>query len=175
MQNSEKIITLAAERLNRILPLAANQHALGISLRHLHREMLYSYVRQGRTLNREEMARYVDDLDETINTLKHNDLVVFNDNEEPIGAYPFTMEERIHEVTVNDNIVHCVCALDALAVSPMFNVPTKIASRCHVTNDSITLQQHGLEILNGADASNIYVGINWCAATESSCCGFGCG
>lgn len=170
MQNSERNIISAVERLNRILPLAANQHALDASLQRLHRAILHAYIDQGRTLNRGEMAPYVDDLDQAVSTLKHADLVVFNDSGEPIGAYPFSMEERIHRVSVNGHTVHCMCALDALAVSPMFNMPTEITSQCHVTNDSITIQQQGLVMLNEADVSHIYFGINWSATSENSCC-----
>lgn len=170
MQNPEKTITAAVERLNRILPLAANQQALDDPLQRLHRAILHAYIDQGRTLSRDEMACYVDDLDEAVNTLKKNDLVVFNANEEPIGAYPFTMTERAHIVSVNGNTVHCMCALDALAVSSMFNIATEITSRCHVTDDPIIIQQHGLKIFNPSDDANIYFGINWDAASENSVC-----
>lgn len=170
MRNSEKIITSSVERLNCILPLTANHRALDVPLQHLHRAMLHAYIDRGRSLTRDEMAQYVDDLDEAVNILKNNDLVVFNADEEPIGAYPFTMEERGHIVSVNGHTVYCMCALDALAVSPMFNIPTKITSRCHITNEPIIIQQHKLKLLSQTGLPNIYLGINWDAASENSCC-----
>jgi len=170
MQSSKKFAASAVDRLNHILPLAANQHLLDIPLQRLHKAILYAYIDKGRTLNRAEMAQYVDDLDKAVDILEHNDLVVFDNEKEPIGAYPFTMEERVHMVSVNGHTVHCMCALDALAVSPMFNMNTEITSHCHVTNDPITIQQHGLTTLNQNDVSDTYFGINWDAASENNCC-----
>lgn len=167
MQSSKIIITTAVDRLNRILPLAANQHSLDAPLQRLHKAILHAYIDKGRTLNREEMTEYVDDLDKAVNILKEKDLVVFNSDEEPIGAYPFTMKERAHQVSVNNHNVHCMCAFDALAVSPMYNMPVKITSHCHVTNSPIAIEQHGLDALNQTD---VYFGINWNAASANSCC-----
>ena len=170
MQDTENTITSAVERLNHILPLKARHDALDTQMQHLHRAILQAYVDLGRSLNRSEITRYADNIDEAVRILKHNDLVVFDENGEPTGAYPFTMEEREHIVDVNGHTVHCMCALDALAVSPMFNIPTKITSRSHVTNDPIIIKQQGLKISNQSEAGNTYFGINWSAASGDSCC-----
>ena len=161
-------VTSAIQRLNTILPLRENQQALNKPLRELHRAILCSYVEKGRSLNRTEMANFVDNIDEAIATFKQYDLLVFNDNDEPVGTYPFTMEPRVHRVNVNGHTVHCMCALDALAVSPMFHLPTQIHTRCHVSSRPISLQQNEMDITS--DDQPLYFGINWNAASTKSCC-----
>lgn len=168
MQNISKKISAALERLNSILPLEHSQQSLPSSFQDLHRAILRSYVDLGRTYTRDEMAQQVDDIDAATEVLKEKDLVVFDANGAPTGAYPFTMEEREHRVTVNGHTVHCMCALDALAVSPMFNLITEISSRCHVTASPIDIRQQGTTV--NPEAEKIYFGINWGAAsTDNSC------
>ena len=110
--------------------------------------ILKSYIELGRTLSKAEIAEHVEDIDETINALRSNDMVVFDSNDEPAGAYPFTMEQRDHKIKVNGFTVHSMCALDVLAISPMFNLKTHIVSKCHVTGDSISIDQLDQEVLN---------------------------
>jgi len=106
------------------------------------------------------MLQQVDNIDEAINTLRSNDMVVFDSNDEPVGAYPFTMEQRDHKVTVNDHLVHSMCALDALAISPMFNVKTHIDSSCFVSGDSISIDQLDQTILNKETNKDVHFAIN---------------
>jgi len=162
-------VNIAVERLNKILPLAKRQTELSKELADVHQKILCSYVEQGKTLNRSEIARLVGNIDESIEILKHNDMVVFDSNNEPIGAYPFTMEQREHEVTVNGNKVHCMCALDALAVSPMFDLETNINSRCHVTTEPISIHQHNREIINAENNRDVFFGISWNSAANNCC------
>ncbi|WP_455198983.1 organomercurial lyase [Kaarinaea lacus] len=161
-------ISAALDRLNHILPLEASQQSLPKPLQDLHKAILRSYVDLGRSLTRDEITRRVDDIDETVAILKEIDLVVFNDNGEPTGAYPFTMEEREHRVTVNGHTVHCMCALDALSVSPMFNLPTEISSCCQFTSEPIQIQQQGTNV--NPEAKEIYFGINWGAVSSGITC-----
>ena len=170
MQNAKKKIASAVERLNHILPLTARHRALSIPLQRLHIAILHSYIDLGRSLTRNEMALHVDDIDEAVKILQRDDLVVFNDDGEPVGAYPFTMEAREYVVSINGQIVQCMCALDALAVAPMFDLPTRITSRCHVTNEPVTIRQTGRNASNQSDTSPLYFGINWSAASHNQCC-----
>lgn len=165
---NDNLVAEAVDRLGHILPLVDNQKALDKPLQDLHKAILRAYVEKGHTLSCEEMAQQVDDIDAAVDLLKQKDLVLFDNHGEPTGAYPFTMEKREHQITVNGYTVHCMCALDALAVSPMFNLPTEITSCCYVTSEPIHIRQHG-SIING-NAQNIYFGINWSAASENSCC-----
>ena len=86
-------------------------------------------------------------------------LIVLDADGNPAGAYPFTSEEREHKVHVNGVTVHCMCALDALAVSPMFNTPTMIDSQCRLTGKKIHIDQNGTEFSGGT--LDVWFGINW--------------
>ena len=159
----------AVDHLNEILPLAERQETLSNGIANVYQLILKSYIELGRTLNKAEIAEYVEDIDETINTLRSNDMVVFDENDEPVGAYPFTMEQREYKVNVNDHTVHSMCALDALAISPMYNVKTHIESKCHVTGDGIVIDQLDQKILNNEENKNVHFGLNWSSA-ENNCC-----
>jgi hypothetical protein len=160
----------ALKRLTGILPLKARQEACSPQIKELHQQILRSFVTQGRILTRDEMAEHVSNLEEAVAVLQDSDLVVFAENGEPVGAYPFTMEEREHKVLVNGHRVHAMCALDALAVSPMFGMKTHIASICRVTSDPVSIEQSGTTIENRDAAADIHFGIIWGAASAGSCC-----
>lgn len=63
-----------------------------------------------------------------------------------------------------------MCALDALAVSPMFRMKTQITSQCRITGDRISIHLSGWAIENLDDVSDIHFGIIWEAAHADSCC-----
>ena len=160
----------ALAHLNKILPLKANQQSLSSDMRALHREILYSYIELGRSLNRNEIAQRVTNVGEAIKTLQQNDMVVFDSEGEPVGAYPFTMEKREHKVRVNGHLVHSMCALDSLAVGTMYGVEVEIDSVCRVSGDRVLIRQKGPEIINASELEDVYFGINWNAASANSCC-----
>jgi len=159
----------AVERLNKILPLVQHKQNLSNELADVYLNILHSYFEKGKTMSRDDIAQQVFDIDECINTLKNIDMVVFDSNDNPVGAYPFTMEQREHEVTVNAYKVHCMCALDALAVSPVFELDTVIHSSCHVMKAPVSIRQHKLEILNTDDNSDVLFGISWSSAADNYC------
>lgn len=157
-------------RLQRILPLKKRQEECSKQIRELHQQVLGSFPAKGRILTREEMARNVSNLDDAIDVLRKNDMVIFSENGEPVGAYPFTMEVREHRVRVNEHQVYVMCALDSLAVSPMFGMTTHITSRCRVTSALIDIHQSGKTIDNADKAGDIHVGIAWDAADADNYC-----
>lgn len=163
-------VSEAVERLNKILPLKVNQQGLSETLRQLHRNILYSYIDIGRSLNRFEIAQHIEDVDEATETLRKNDLVVFDDAGQPVGAYPFTMEEREHKLKVNGHLVHCMCALDSLAVSAMYDIEVEINSECRLSSLPIVITQKGMNVLNKNDIQDVYFAISWNAASASCCC-----
>ena len=167
--NMNTKVTKAVDRLNKILPLAERQKRLSRETADIYQMILKSYIDIGRTLNKAEIAEHATDIDDVINTLRSNDMVVFDSNDEPVGAYPFTMEQREHRIKVNGNTVHSMCALDALAISPMYNLKTHIDSKCHVTGDSISIDQLALEVLNKKENEEVHFGINWNAAANNCC------
>jgi len=160
----------ALNRLKSILPLQARQDNCSKQIKELHQQVLRSFIEKGRILAREEMAQYVDNLEDAVDVLKEMDMVVFSEDGNPVGAYPFSMQAREHSVRVNGYQVYAMCALDALAVSPMFGVKTHISSRCRITGDPISIQQSGKTIVNPDEAGDIHFGIIWGAANADSCC-----
>ena len=160
----------ALTRLQRILPLEERQKECSEEIRELHRQVLRSFVARGRILGRKEMAKHVSDLENAVDVLRDKELMIFSETGDPTGAYPFTMEAREHKVRVNRHQVHAMCALDALAVSPMFAMPTQIASRCRVTGDPVNIRQSGRTIENPDEAGDVHLGIAWGAADAGSRC-----
>jgi len=160
----------ALDRLQGILPLKARQDTCSTQVKELHRQVIRSFVDKGRILTREEMGHYVSDLEEAVNVLKERDMVVFTEDGEPLGAYPFTMEAREHSVQVNGHQVYAMCALDALAVAPMLGMESQIDSRCRITGDPVSICMSGNTIMNPEEAGDIHFGIIWGAASADSCC-----
>lgn len=163
-------IEKALDRLISVLPLKDKQEACGREMKELHQKILSSFVEKGRIVTREEMSTLVENVDEAINIFKANDMVVFSDSGEPLGAYPFTMEEREHKVHINGHTVNAMCALDALSVSPMFNKDTHITSKCRVTGAPVSIRQEGKTIKNPEESEDLRFGIIWGAASSCSCC-----
>jgi len=157
-------------RLQGILPLKERQEDCSKQVKELHQHVLRSFVSRGRILTRKEMGQHVSNLEDAINILQGKDMVVFSGDGEPVGAYPFTMEEREHKVHVNGQQVNAMCALDALAVSSMFGMKTHITSRCRITGDPINIRQSGETIENPDEAGATRFGIIWGAENADTCC-----
>ena len=161
-------VSAALERLDSMLPLLSGLKSLNNNDASLYCKLLNSYVQQGRTLTRQEVADLVDNAEQSLNNIVDSKLIVLDADGNPAGAYPFTSQEREHKVHVNGVTAHCMCALDALAVSPMFNVPTVIDSQCRATGAPIHLQQNGTELSDGT--LDAWFGINWGAAKNDVVC-----
>lgn len=161
-------ISTALQRLDSILPLVSGLKSLSSDDAALYCKLINSYVQQGRTLTRGEAAKFVSNAEQALTNIADNKLIVLDADGDPSGAYPFTSEEREHKVHVNGVTVHCMCALDALAVSPMFDVPTVIDSQCRVTGEQIHLEQNGTDFGDGT--LDAWFGINWGAAATDIVC-----
>jgi hypothetical protein len=161
-------VTTALKRLNSILPLTAGLKALDSDDAALYCKLINSYVQQGRTLTRNEVAELVSNADQALANIVNSKLIVLDADGNPAGAYPFTSEEREHKVHVNGITAHCMCALDALSVSAMFNVPTVIDSECRVTKAPVHLEQNGTSF--SAGTMDAWFGINWGAASSDTAC-----
>lgn len=160
----------AIDRLHNILPLHAQRNRLNQQGAALHHMLLRSFVENGRILQRREISALVDNADAVISELAAKGLIVCDANNNPIGAYPFTMEQRVHRIRVNDFNVHAMCALDALAVSLMFDYPVVIDSQCAISKAPIHIMQHANVIQNSHQLRGVRFAINWDAAVEGSCC-----
>ncbi len=161
-------VTTALKRLDSILPLVDGLKSLSNEDAGLYCKLLNSYVQQGRTLTRDEVAGLVSDADQALANIVESKLIVLDADGNPAGAYPFTSEEREHKVTINGVTAHCMCALDALSVSNMFNEPTVIDSECRVTKAPIHLEQNGTSFSDGT--LDAWFGINWGAAASDTVC-----
>jgi len=161
-------VNTALKRLDSILPLLAGLQSLKSEDAGLYCKLLSSYVVRGRTLSRNEVVGIVDNTDQSLSNLVESKLIVLDADGEPSGAYPFTSQEREHKVHINGVTAHCMCALDALSVSPMFNTPTLIDSECRVTGENIHLEQSGTDFTGGT--LDCWFGINWGAAADDTVC-----
>ena len=161
-------VSIALKRLDSILPLVAGLKSLGSEDASLYCKLLNSYVEQGRTLTSGEVSELVSNAEQALSNIADKKLIVLDADGNPAGAYPFTSEEREHKVHINGVTVHCMCALDALSVSPMFNKPAVIDSQCRVTAAPVHLEQNGKSFSDGT--LDVWFGINWGAAASDTVC-----
>jgi len=168
-------ISDALARLNGLLPLKEKQDRLNPLLRALHRQILRSFAERGCPLSRGEIATQTgtDGVDAALQRLAEDDLIVLSSDRRLVtGAYPFTLEQRAHRVTIGGVTVHAMCALDALSVAPMLEIRTRVNSVCHVSGAPVEIFMQGDKLLS-ARPEYPCVGIRWqgtsgCAA-QSLC------
>ncbi len=157
-------VQTALHQLNQLLPLAGRQAALPAPLAELHRAVLHAWIDQGRPPQRSELARRWPNLSlsEALAQLAGDDLLVLSpDGEHVAGAYPLTLEETPHRLLANGHSLRAMCALDALAVGPLFGLPAEIESTCRVTGTPLFLRQAGATLLAAETSADIRVGIHW--------------
>ena len=169
-------IKQAVTRLNSQLPLKSRQNQLGQELKLVHQSVLQSLVNNGRPPTLTELIYFLnkDEIEIGIQKLAYNDLVVLDAARKNIvGAYPLTIEQTPHQLTVNGQSIFAMCALDALSVAPMFNTAVQIETRCHVTQTAIIINMRDSEILDAQPSLDIRVGVRWQmptgAAAHSMC------
>ncbi len=163
-------ITRAVSRLSEILPLQLRQSQLDSKLSNLHQQLLKSFVYQGRVLNRVEIAELVDNADVAIQALAASKLLVLSTDCEVVGVYPFTMEQRDHQIRINHHLVHAMCALDALAAAPMFTMPAEIDSRCCISGEPVRIIQQADGEIESTSRKDIYFAIDWGAFHATASC-----
>lgn len=158
-----QVVDYALNRLLGLLPLAARQATLSPELRKVHQAFLRSLVDRGRPLAEAEIAALAPGHDAltAIWTLASLDLLVLGRNGQPAGAYPVTTEMTPHQVTVNGNAIWAMCAMDALAVAPMFNTKVTVHSRCPITGVEIMVKMSGASLLEVLPGPDVKVGVWW--------------
>ena len=177
----------ALRHLNQLLPLKYRQASLSPATVKIHRSILRSWAELGRPPKREEIATMMGSEVSAVNALAvlgSNDLVVLNSAVtkhpatkkviihdpnaiEIIGAYPFTRSQTPHKVTLFGHEIFAMCALDALAIAPMFNTETRIDSKCHVTGRAIRTHQKGMQILD-VSPTGLQFGVRWQGAATTA-------
>ncbi|MEO1889392.1 MAG: organomercurial lyase [Cycloclasticus sp.] len=160
----------ALNRLRQILPLKERQDTCSADIKQLHQQILWSFVDKGRAPSRDEMTRHVSDVSGALTLLNKKDMVTLSTKGELTGAYPFSVVERDHIVQVNGHDMYVMCALDALAVAPMFQLPTAVRSNCALTDEPVMINMLGEDILNLEETSDVHVGITWSATDTAFCC-----
>ncbi len=158
------------DRLNKLLPLAENQSRCSRQSISLHQFLLEHFVMQGGLPADDEMERRFPRWQASLDELSEALLLDRSAAGELRGFYPFTRETREHRVLVNGLQLHCMCALDALAVSPMFNLACQINSVCRLSDQVIEITQDvGGRVINRSP-EEIHVAIAWAAADSTVSC-----
>jgi len=83
------------------------------------------------------------DLDpgEALAALARDDLVHADSNGRPTVAYPFSADERGHNVLIDGtHEAQAMCAIDALGIAPMLNLPTSIVAHDLISGTEIRVE-----------------------------------
>ncbi len=152
----------AVKRLQNILPLEQNLTALSTQDINDYHSILRQFLEHGQVTQSNIYAA---------SKLAELGFIVLNEENGITGAYPFTSEDRIHKVHSPYGISRCMCALDALAIAPMYELTTTVMSQCHSSRAEIMVQQDNKQIINPDELDETVFAINWnasCAATSCS-------
>lgn len=144
-------------RLQQIFPLLARQRSLGEAAKRTHRRLLATLALEGRPPA---------DLDAAIvERLAAEDVIVM-DAGRMTGAYPFSLVATPHRVWIGTTGIYAMCAIDAVAISAVWKVPTRIESECALTGTPIRVDQDPGSA--SADPSDLRLGIRWQAPRGSA-------
>jgi len=159
----------AIKRLEQNLPIRRNQTQLPTHLRQLHQSILRYYLKHGKAPVAGDLES-AQNWESDIERLAAEHIIVLDDRCEIAGAYPFVNEARHFRVTTENGQVNAMCAFDALAISSMFDLPTRIESHCSVSNRHILIAQNGDDISIIEPQEPVVAAINWAAAAGASLC-----
>lgn len=154
----------ALARLNSQLPLRARQQRLSSELRAMHRQILESLFTLGRPPTEDELKNITGAGKVLcgLQQLAADDLIVLDKvSGLPLGAYPVTIEPTPHRIRVNGHNIFAMCALDGVAVAPMFDAELRIDSSCHVSHIPIMIRMRGSDILALEPGPDVVVAIRW--------------
>lgn len=157
-------IQSAIDRLNSQLPLKARQDQLTPDCKKLHQQVLQTLAQEGRAPSRKELTELAgsDGVDACLKRLASDDLVVMDSTaDNPVGAYPITIEKTPHKITLNGHDINAMCALDAVAVAAMFDTEVQIESRCHVSGTTISILMRGSDVVSASPGPGVTIGIRW--------------
>jgi mercuric reductase len=106
--------------------------------------VLRLYAEHGRAPTVDAIAAAVrltpDDVRLQLANLEQRDLIVLSqDGERILGAYPFTDRATGHRITLNGRIVNAMCAVDALGVGAMLRRDIQIDSPCLRSGSAIRI------------------------------------
>lgn len=162
-------IDAALATLNSQFPLWHRQQLLPEALRKLHRIIIWSFATTGRPMTLKEVAGHLSGTDAgaVLRRLDSDDLIVLGTRGDVVlGAYPLTVEETPHRLQLNGIEINGMCALDAIAVAPLFNTEVIIESVCHVEGVPLRLRLRGPHLIEAHPSGDMRVGIRWQKPTE---------
>ena len=139
-------------RLETNFPLPARRRRLPADARDAHRSILMSYVTTGTPTI---------DLDtHLVEALAAHDLIVVEDGC-IVGAYPFSTRPTGHHLLIDQTIeVDAMCAIDAIAVAPVFGVSTEVRSSCAQSGRQLQISQDP-HAAPKAEPNSVHLGIRW--------------
>lgn len=162
-------IERAVQRLERNLPLRHNQLRLPQSLRQLHQSILRHYLENGRAPAADEIE-FAGCLKSALQRLAADNIILLDRSGLITGAYPFVDEAREFRVVSEFGGVNAMCAFDALAISSMFALPTRIESRCRITACPIVIEQDDDELRLIEPELTVFGAIDWNARDSRRSC-----
>ncbi|MGD2172825.1 MAG: organomercurial lyase [Gammaproteobacteria bacterium] len=162
-------IEAAVERLERNLPIRRNQTRLDEPLRQLHRRILRHYLERGNAQADGDPDGF-GDWQGGVDRLAAEQIIVVDETGSIIGAYPFVEEAREFRVVTRFGAVNAMCAFDALAVSSMFEIPTRVESRCRLSGRAIVIEQNRADIRVAEPGEPVFAAIDWNAAGGTGSC-----
>lgn len=143
-------------KLNELLPLLERQSKLTPKSLIAHRTILNTFSKTGLAAKNIKQSILLE--------LNENDLIVLDKEGCLVGAYPFSLRETKHHVVNDDLKIYAMCAFDAVAIAPVFNIKTTILSQCHVSNSKIEISQNGSKLETTFPNDDIHIGIRWQSA-----------
>ncbi len=162
-------ITTAIARLEQNLPLRLNQIQLAEELRQLHKDILRHYLEFGRAPSMEDID-YAGDWLAAVRRLAIEKIIVIDEVGVITGAYPFNDEARGFRVVSDYGETNAMCAFDALAISSMFDLPTRIKSCCRVAGNQIVIEQDDKQLRVTQPNTVVFAAIGWGAQSSSKSC-----
>lgn len=144
-------LTADVVRLQTNFPLLSRRRDLPPETRQAHSRLLEAIVSEG---------RLPVDLDPSaVSALAAVDVIVA-DESGVVGAYPFSLIPTAHRVTIDGTIeVNAMCAIDAVAIAPVWGLPTRTDSQCAVTGVPIRIDQgHDGAV---SEPAGVRLGIRW--------------
>lgn len=166
-------------KLNKILPLKTRQNTLDERYKKIHQYILRNFSLAARPPSKEQLhsrfSSYIGDagIAKVLQILEKKDLILLQDTN-IVAAYPFSMLETAHKIYLNKMQCYAVCAFDAVAISPVFKVPTTIVSSCPITAEKIKIGMDAQSVVS-CSLKDIVVAIHWRAiqgcAAHSLCQG----
>jgi len=135
----------------------------------MHQSILRHYLEHGKAPMTSEID-YAGDRQSAIARLGEDKIILLDASGMITGAYPFVDEQREFRIVSEHGAASAMCAFDALAVSSMFSLPTRIESRCRVSGRDILIRQNAAELRVIEPEGEVFGAINWDARDSAQSC-----